>query len=136
MKTGKDLLPEDKTKEFREVRSIHYHNVITKKLKEYNFPEWIVCLNEKVLLDYTIPIFSRVLAEYPMLCGMNSEWQILYEITKIDWVFWKTHRTWKMFFDEIIEEVILSKEQGGLITPISEEYLYKFKNFREYKLRY
>lgn len=38
-----------------EIRSIHYYNVIIKKLKEYTLPEWIVCLNEKVLLEYAVP---------------------------------------------------------------------------------
>ena len=35
LKTGKELLTKEKSQELIEVRSIHYYNVVMKKLKEY-----------------------------------------------------------------------------------------------------
>lgn len=130
-KTGKELLTIEKEKQFMEIRSIHYYNVIIKKLKEYTLPEWIVCLNEKVLLEYAVPVFSRVLNEYPMLCGMNCEWQVLYEITKIKQCFWDLHKEWKVYFVKIIDNIFLEYKQEDLMTVIPKEYLHQFKNYSQ-----
>ena len=114
---------------FMVVRSIHYNNVVMKKLKEYTLPEWLVCLSEEVLLEYAIPIFSRVLHKYPMLCGMNKEWQVIYEITKVSEEFWEVNKEWKVYFYKIINTILSQYEEGKLIASIPEEYLYQFKNF-------
>lgn len=131
VKIGKELLPIEKSEQFREVRSIHYNNVVMKKLEEYTLPEWIVCLKEEVLLEYTIPVFSRVLHEYPMLCGMNREWQVLYDITNVNRVFWQEHKEWKAYFDKIIDKVILECKRDAMKVSIPEEYLCQFKNFKD-----
>lgn len=130
VKIGGELLTKEKGKQFMEVRSIHYHNVVVKKLEEYSLPEWLVCLNEEVLLEYAIPIFSRVLNKYPMLCGMNNEWQVLYDITKINPKFWEDNREWKMYFVEIIEKIFWEYEQNTSVIFIPEEYLYQFSIFK------
>lgn len=129
LKTGKELLTIEKSEEFMEVRSIHYYNVVMKKLEEYTLPEWFVCLKEGVLLEYTIPIFSRVLQKYPMLCGMNHEWQVLYEIAKVNQVFWQINREWKEYFNKIINEIFFEYEQGTFVTSIPKEYICQFKFF-------
>lgn len=131
IKNGKELLSLTEIEYFSEVRSIHYQNVVVKKLEEYTLPEWLVCLNEKVLLEYAIPILSNVLNEYPMLCGMNCEWQVLYEITNLEHEFWQTHKAWKAFYDEMIDKIILTYEQDNFEVLIPEEYLYQFKMFRK-----
>lgn len=99
------------------------------KLKQYSFPEWIVCLEENVLLDYALPIFSRVLQEYPMLCGMQCEWQVLYEITKIKEDFWMIHKKWKEYFIEILKGFCSNYTKEELIDIFSEEYFYQFETF-------
>ena len=126
---GKELLTIEMCEQFMEVRSIHYYNVVTKKMGEYTFPEWLVCLNEKVLLEYVIPIFSGALKEYPMLCGMNCEWQVLYEITMISQEFWNDNREWKVYFSKIIKKVLFEYEQGSLISNVPENYLSQFEKF-------
>lgn len=88
IKCGCELLSIEKSEQFMEVRSIHYHNVVTKRLAEYTLPEWLVCLQEEILLEYAIPVFVGVLEKYPMLCGMNNEWQVLYDITRLNHDFW------------------------------------------------
>ena len=128
-KEGKELLPTEKSKEFIEIRSIHNYNVVMKKLVDYTFPEWLVCLNEKVLLKYAIPIFARVLNEYPMLCGMNCEWQVLYEITKIDQDFWDIHNEWKKHFITIVNNVVLDYNSKKIMNTISGKYLDCFEKF-------
>lgn len=131
LKFGREFLSKEKSEQLMEVRSIHYHNVVTKVLGEYSLPEWLVCLHEEILLEYAIPIFSRVLANYPMLCGMNNEWQVLYEITILNQDFWMMNEDWKVYFDKLIEKVLFEYEQGGFNTTISEEYLYQFKAFKD-----
>ena len=131
IKNGKELLSVKEIEYLSEVRSIHYQNVLVKKLEEYTLPEWLVCLNEKVLLEYAIPILSNVLNEYPMLCGMNCEWQVLYEITNLEHEFWQAHKAWKAFYDEMINKIILTYEQDDFEVLIPEEYLYQFKMFRK-----
>lgn len=111
------------------MRSIHYHNVVNKILGEYSLPEWLVCLHEEILLEYAVPIFSRVREIYPMLCGMNNEWQVLYEITKLNQDFWIKNAEWKEYFDKLIESVLLEYAQGRINTTIPEVYLYQFKAF-------
>ena len=128
-KNGKNLLSIEVIEYFLEVRSIHYHNVINMKLKQYSFSEWIVCLEENVLLDYALPIFSRVLQEYPMLCGMQCEWQVLYEITKIKEDFWMVHKKWKEYFIEILKRFCSNYTKEELIDIFSEEYFYQFETF-------
>lgn len=129
MKIGKELLTIEKSQELMEVRSIHYYNVVMKKLKEYSLPEWFVCLEEKVLLEYAIPVFSRVLKVYPMLCGSKNEWQVLYEITQVNQKFWERNKKWKEYFDDVINGILLKHEQGVLETNVSEEYIRQFKYF-------
>lgn len=130
-KMGKDLMTIEKSEQLLEVRSIHYYNVVMKKLKDYSFPEWIVCLNEKVLLEYAIPVFSRVLKEYPMLCGLNCEWQILYEITTVDQEFWEKHIEWKKYFQKIVEEIDLEYAREKLMVPVPKEYSQQFETFKK-----
>lgn len=130
LKIGKELLTIEKCEQFMEIRSIHYYNVVMKKLEEYALPEWLVCLKEEVLLEYTIPVFSKVLQKYPMLCGMNNEWQVLYDITRVNQDFWRVHKEWKTYFNKIIDKILLEYSQRVLIIPFPEEYLYQFRNFR------
>lgn len=125
---GKDLLTSDTSNKFLQVRSIHYYNVVTKKLKDFSLPEWLVCLNEEILLEFAVPIFSRVLEKYPMLCGMNREWQVLYSITKIENKFWLSHKSWKKYFDEFIDKILLEHTKGNLCIP--SDYLEEFSKFK------
>ena len=52
LKKGGELLEKNVKQYFEEVRSIYYHNVVNKTLHEFSFPEWVVCIEEKVLLEY------------------------------------------------------------------------------------
>lgn len=130
---GRDLLSDEIAKYFLEIRSIYYHNVINNNLQQYSFYEWIVCLEENILLEYAIPIFSRVLQEYPMLCGMNYEWQVMYEIAKIKEDFWLAHIDWKIFFVDILKRFSSEYEDAELIEIFSKKYFYQFKKFVEMK---
>lgn len=131
LKTGKQLLKEENVERFLQIRSIHYYNVVMKKLEEYSLPEWFICISEKVLLEYAIPVFLRVLNHYPMLCGINNEWQVMYEISKIDIEFWNEHRDWKVYLDNIIDKIFLENKEGKLAVDVPEEYLIQFKIFKE-----
>ena len=119
-KCGSELLNKEIKERFEETRSIYYHNILNMPLLEYTFPEWVVCLQEKVLLEYAIPIFSRVLVHYPMLCGKNCEWEILYEITKIDEDFWNIHEGWKRFFVNILDNVLCDNGQKKVTCEFRE----------------
>ena len=124
---GIELLDKKRCDEFMQVRSIHYSNIIFKRLDEFNFPEWIICIEEKVLLDYAVPIFLKVLEKYPMLCGMHCEWEILYEIIKIEEVFWINHIDWKENLNAIIKDDIFNYEKK--LYNINYEYIEQFKKY-------
>lgn len=126
---GEKLLPSETIKYLKQFRSIYYWNVVDMELKNYSLHEWIVCVEESVLLEYAIPILSRVLHEYPMLYGGNSEWQVLYEITKINREFWAVHDSWGKFFIEIICSVLSGGMEQNLTDTIPQEYLYQFRDF-------
>lgn len=126
---GRNLLSVDVITYFLEVRSIYHYNIVNMKLKDYSFPEWVVCLEENVLLEYALPVFSRVLQEYPMLCGMNCEWQIMYEIAKIKEDFWLLHKEWREFFVGILRQFCSKYAKEKLIEIFSEEYSYQFREF-------
>lgn len=124
-KTGSELLSGEIKERFEETRSIYYYNILNKPLLEYTFPEWVVCLQEKALLEYAVPIFSRVLVHYPMLCGKNCEWEILYEIAKVDEDFWNVHEGWKRFFVDILNNVLC--DNGVEKEPvINEKFIEQF----------
>lgn len=124
-RTGSELLNGETKERFEETRAIYYYNILNKPLLEYTFPEWVVCLQEKVLLEYTIPIFSRVLENYPMLCGKNCEWEILYEIAKVDENFWNVHEGWKQFFVNILNDVLYNN--GEKKEPIiNAKFIHQF----------
>lgn len=123
-KTGNELLPTDTINHFLEIRSQYYANIINNKMKDYVYMEWVICLIEKVLLEYALPLFSRVLIFYPMLCGIFAEWEVLYEIAKIDEEFWDTHKEWKCFFVLLMKDII-SKNKAF----IKDEYLHEMSLF-------
>ena len=126
-KRGYELLEIEVKSRFEKVRSIYYYNIVNKRLHDYSFPEWIVCIEEKVLLEYAIPIFSRVLKYYPMLCGEHCEWEVLYEISKVDENFWNMHKEWKLFFKDIINNISYNNEKE--INDISKKYIHQFHVF-------
>lgn len=134
LKVGRELLSLEKSEQFMEVRSIHYYNVVAKRLEQYTLPEWLVCLKEEVLLEYAIPIFSRVLENYPMLCGMNNEWQVLYDITRLNQEFWIMNTEWKEYFNKIVDKIFWEYGQGTFTITIPEEYLYQFRIFKNLAL--
>ena len=125
-KKGSELLKQEDKLRFEKVRSIYYVNIINKCLSSYLLPEWTICLEENVLLEYALPIFSRVLSHYPMLCGGKCEWEILYDITNIPYSFWNKHEDWKQFFKKIISEIICNK---NYVNEINEGYVHHFKAF-------
>lgn len=128
---GRNFITLEKKEEFADIRSVHYHNILTKKLEEYSLPEWFICLKEGILLEYAIPIFSRVLQKYPMLCGMDSEWQVLYCITQVNSAFWAERETWKKYFKEIIDDILEEYEERKMKEVIPKEYLAKFYDFTD-----
>lgn len=134
-KKGSELLEETVIASFEQVRCIYYWNIINRTLREFSFWEWAICLEEKVLLEYAIPIFSRVLKSYPMLCGeiasgRFSQWGILYEIAKVDGLFWMQHAEWKNFFEDIIKDA-LEKNEKETINSVSDIYIMQFHHFSE-----
>lgn len=125
-KKGKDLLSQNQVVYFRQVRSMHYQNVIDKEIGDWEYLEWLACLEERVLLMYVIPLFSKVLEVYPMLYGGNCEWQVLYEITIIDNSIWMKYPEWKKFYQKIVCNSIF--RQDGK-CKIKTDYLCQFERF-------
>lgn len=124
-KNGRELLPEETVNKFRRIRSQYYANIINNKMKEYTYMEWVICIKEKILLDYALPLISSPLLFYPMLCGVYAEWEILYEISDIDEKFWMEHRDWKAFFAGIMKEAINQVD----IDSEDEEYFYHLHEY-------
>ncbi|MDE7424420.1 MAG: hypothetical protein K2N51_12165 [Lachnospiraceae bacterium] len=126
LKKGKALLSKIQAEYFRQVRSMHYWNVLDKELGDLEYLDWLVCLEERVLLVYVIPLFSRVLEKFPMLYGGNREWQVLYEITTIDKNIWIEYPKWKIYLQKMICDSVFVKD---VKSSINKEYLYQFEKF-------
>ena len=56
-----------------------------------------------------------------MLCGEHCEWEVLYEISKVDENFWNMHKEWKLFFKDIINNISYNNEKE--INDISKKWL-------------
>ena len=128
-KTGQDLLNKDIIEQFLSMRSVPHYKIVVKKLIDFTLSEWITCLNEKVLLEYSIPVLYKALSHYPMLYGTNDEWQVLFEITKVEESFWKTYRGLKKPFVAIIDKVLYENAKENFYSSIKQEYLESMKDF-------
>ncbi|MDE6568335.1 MAG: hypothetical protein K2K70_11470 [Lachnospiraceae bacterium] len=82
---------------FEETGSIYYHSV-----------------------KNTSKAVKNVSVHYPMLCGKNCEWEILYEITKIDEDFWNIHEGWKRFFVNIFDNALCDNGQKKVTCEFRE----------------
>ncbi len=124
-KLGKEILSSKTCERLLEYRSIHYNNVVNEKLSDYNLPEWVVCLEEEVLLEYAIPILSRVLSHCPMMLGMNNEWEVLYLVVKVKSDFWRVNKEWKDYYKLLIDKAINNDNSNS----IPQKYLMVFREF-------
>lgn len=128
-KKGKELLKKDEIAHLLEMRGINYTNVVKNELKDYSFYEWLVCLEQKVLLEYAVPIFSKVLVYYPFLYGMHYNGEVLYQITIIEFDFWENHFDWKEYFISIVNDILSKYTITELTNLCRKEYICQFEKF-------
>lgn len=126
LRKGKDFLTASQIEYFLQVRCMHYEDVVKNELGNLTYLDWLVCLEEGVLLIYAVSLFSRILEKYPMLYGGNNEWQVLYEITMIDKKIWNEYPEWEIYFKKLICNSVFEKD---VKSSINKEYLYQFEKF-------
>ena len=69
---GRELLSNEEVDRIAKIRSVSAYNVLNWTLQEYELSEWYLCLEEKVLLEIVVPLFSEVLKQYPAI-GLLKE---------------------------------------------------------------
>jgi hypothetical protein len=128
-KTGRELLPEKIVKDFLEYRDAQHHNIINKRLSEYTYSEWLLCLYEKVLLEQCLPyIFEKVHLD-PLAPGAFYKGELLYHITLIDKIFWSSHMELFASFKMIIDNVLDHMEKELDNSEIMIEFIEAYKGF-------
>lgn len=120
-KTGRELLPPDIVEYFQEFRSVDYLNVLRKRLSEYTFAEWMVCLQERVLLEQCVPFFIEILDKNPLHPGYFEKGYVLCAVTLIDKIFWDDHKDWYLRVKSIVDGVLDSCENKADSVPDSSE---------------
>ena len=129
LKTGQDLLPEEIVKEFMDSRSAVHIRVLKRTLSEYTWAEWLICLKEKVLLEQCLPYVSEKLDDDPLIPGLFSKGEVLYDVTRIDDEFWMSHQDWLEYFRTIINTVLDKLENDSDTTGIIREYVEAYNSF-------
>ena len=129
LKTGQDLLPEEIVKEFMDSRSAVHIRVLKRTLSEYTWAEWLICLKEKVLLEQCLPYVSEKLDDDPLIPGLFSKGEVLYDVTRIDDDFWMSHQDWLEYFRTIINTVLDKLENDSDTTGIIREYVEAYNSF-------
>ena len=132
-KTGRELLSEKIVKDFMEYRDIQHRNIINKRLSEYTYSEWLLCLYEKVLLEQCLPYILEKVQLDPLAPGAFYKGELLYHITLIDKTFWSSHMELFACFKTIIDNAldIIKKELDN--SEISVEYIEAYKGFGKHK---
>ena len=120
-KTGRELLPSDIVEYFQEFRSADYINVLRKKLSEYTFAEWMVCLQERVLLEQCVPFFIEILDKNPLHPGYFEKGYVLCFVTLIDKAFWDEHKEWYLHVKSIVDGVLDSCKNKADSVPDSSK---------------
>ena len=129
LKTGQDLLPEEIVKEFMDSRSAVHIRVLKRTLSEYTWAEWLICLKEKVLLEQCLTYVSEKLDDDPLIPGLFSKGEVLYDVTRIDDDFWMSHQDWLEYFRTIINTVLDKLENDSDTTGIIREYVEAYNSF-------
>ena len=129
LKTGQDLLPEEIAEDFMNARSAVHIRVLKRTLSEYTWAEWLICLKEKVLLEQCLPCVSEKLDDDPLIPGLFSKGEVLYDVTRIDDDFWMSHQDWLEYFRTIINTVLDKLENDSDTTGIIREYVEAYNSF-------
>ena len=128
-KTGRDLLPEDIVEYLLEFRNINCWNVVNKKLSEYTWAEWLVCLKEKLLLEQCLPLVSEKLDRDPLVPGLFSKGELLYDVTQIENDFWMEHQEWFEYFRAIVQTILDMIENNTDSIEINHMYVEAYRSF-------
>ncbi|MBP3753915.1 MAG: hypothetical protein J6I66_03585 [Lachnospiraceae bacterium] len=129
LKTGQDLLPEEIAENFKNARSAVHIRVLKRTLSEYTWAEWLICLKEKVLLEQCLPYVSEKLDDDPLIPGLFSKGEVLYDVTRIDDDFWMSHQDWLEYFRTIINTVLDKLENDSDTKGIIREYVEAYRSF-------
>lgn len=121
-KTGKQLIANDAVIQellsYRDTSIIS--NILYRKLGEYGWGEWVICLHLELLLDYTIPMMSRVLSASVFVPGLYYKGEILWRILKHNSNIWNTHPTWKQYFVGLLQNVFFQYSEQALEEMLDE----------------
>lgn len=129
-KLGSELLEPNDVERISKIRCIYYSNLLTNKLSDFSYFEWLVCLEEKVLLEYTIPLFSRVLFKYPFLYGLSyCKGEVICKILELGDTFWIYHSDWKNVYRKIVKNIFELYSEDELNSILKREYVKILKLF-------
>ncbi len=65
-KTGNELIKNEELMQcMKSIRSINYHNILHKPVRDYGLTEWLICVDEGLFVEYAVYMLSKVLAVNP-----------------------------------------------------------------------
>lgn len=73
-----------------------------------------------ILLEYAVPILSRVLSQNPLLNGAYYRGELIYNILNIDESFWQKHIDWKVYFETLLMDIFRSFSEQELENIVGE----------------
>lgn len=126
-KTGRELIGEEEViQELLSVRGIDYQNMVNCKLKNYTLLEWTGCIKEGILIEYAVPMLSRLLAIHPLAAGIHYQGELLFYIVRAFQVGIVTQADWLQYFKELVTGIIKTETEEtlkrqlipGILKPI------------------
>lgn len=100
------------------------HNILYRQLGEYGWAEWVTCLSFEFLLDYTLPMISKVLHINICVPGFYYKGEIICRILKHDSSVWVNHPEWKPYFVTLLNAAFLQYNENELQVMLDER-MYK-----------
>ena len=106
-KTGDELITDISLKErMYSVRSVDYHNVLVKPIKEYELLEWLVCMDERIFIDCAIAMLSKVIAVDSYAVEYNNIPLICYVVYAYKCCDFEHKKEWHTYFSDIVKSVL------------------------------
>lgn len=131
-KKGEELIADsDMIRKLREYRSTEVYHILNWKLSQYQWDEWITCLDYKIFLDFTVPMLSKVLEQNPLIAGVFYRGEILYRILKLEDSFWEAHKKWKVYFETMLEQVFTDYSDEEIKMYVGDRIYNELRNCRK-----
>lgn len=120
-KTGMQLIGDAAViDELLSYRSGYASHILNWTLAEYGWAEWILCMNLWVLMEYAIPVLSKVLDINAFVPGIFYRGEVLYRILIYEGDIWERHPDWMPFFKGLVQNMFTQYDEDELKNRLGE----------------